>query len=163
MFNRMAKLASPYLAAEVVNLQGTIGTPIAREALGVSQTTNATLGIFGVTSGTITKGDVEWAGYPEGQQASYTKLHDWVAPGDFEGVYYVRATLVAGANPDIGIMNSWLTLHNGTSYGNAFWTWQKAPPFGSRTGTVKLEISTESDGSNIIATGYYKMTATVEQ
>lgn len=76
--------------------------------------------------------------------------------------YYIRATLyskVSGGTPDpddINPLGVWLALSSNISFGSS-----DTRDFGnySPSGwTIKVEIATDSAGSNIIATGYYQAT-----
>ncbi len=72
--------------------------------------------------------------------------------------YYIRIDHVANlpiSGADSDTENVWLAL----TTDRKFW-WRDTTPssgYGDRHGTVKVEISTTSNGSNIVATGYYKM------
>lgn len=148
---------------ETVTLQGTAGAPVSRTDSSIldPQDGRITLAVVTTTFQTLTRGHIEWDGYVAGQSASYTSIHSWVTPNDYLlGPYYIRATLHADAAPDIGnALNVWWSLTK-DSGSNVFWTWSRNQ-IGSNTGTLKLEIATDSQGNNIVATGYYKMTITV--
>lgn len=145
--------ASP---AETVSLQGTVGVPIIRQILGFSEsseTYHLNFCFCSVTSApnSLTRGYAEWAGYKEGNLASYTQIHAWVIPTDYqEGPYWIRATFVADNAPDTGTLDVWISMAS-----NVFWGWSHNGPT-ARTGTIKVEIATDSGGSNIVATGYYR-------
>ncbi len=87
---------------------------------------------------------------------------DWVNPHDFDPTYWVRATLVAGTNPFSGVLGNWQSLipDDPDPYGGRGWTWIQVQ-LGATTGTVKVEVASDSEGANILATGYYKATVTV--
>jgi hypothetical protein len=72
--------------------------------------------------------------------------------------YYIRIDHVANlpiSSADSDTENVWLAL----TTDRKFWWRDTTDPtvYGDRHGTVKVEISTTSNGSNIVATGYYKM------
>lgn len=75
--------------------------------------------------------------------------------GDPNQDLWIRATLDAGDTPTVGTLGSWLQCSGGGS-GSRTWTWQYsgAPDF--LEGDLKFEIATDSGGSNIVATGYYR-------
>lgn len=91
---------------------------------------------------------------------------DWFTTewGDPEGTtvgddYWVQATLVSGDTPtqtNAGF-GSWLQL-------NATHEWSHLQSVVGQDGPtkIKIEIATDSGGSNIVATGYYQFTAIVE-
>jgi len=72
--------------------------------------------------------------------------------------YYIRATNHADSDPDSGpALNTWHSLASTRS-----WLWQAGPGFDFSRGTLKIEIATDSGGTNIIATGYYRGNAETE-
>jgi hypothetical protein len=77
-------------------------------------------------------------------------------PGE-TGDTWIRATNDAGSNPDSGpALGTWHTLGNGATNS---WRWVVTGA-GTSQGTLKIEIATDSGGSNIVATGYYRGVAT---
>lgn len=68
---------------------------------------------------------------------------------------WIRFTSNSGVVPSGVAMNTWLKVY-GTSSANrtATWTYTSDTP-GNTTGSVKVELSTDSGGSTIVATGYY--------
>lgn len=141
---------------ETVYLQGTAGSPVTRTMFGFSEsseTYHISFNVCSITSGpnSLTRGKFEWAGYKEGDLAVYTEIHDWVVPNDFQqGPYYIRVTYESGTTPDFGTLDTWLS-----SASNVIFGWSHNGPI-VREGVVKVEIATDSGGSNIVATGYYK-------
>ena len=95
------------------------------------------------------------AGFKDGVQAVFSTIHSWVIPNDYqEGPYYVRLTAFADTPPDFAspaVDGS--TWH--TTFGNIEFGWSHNGVF-FREGTVKIEIATDSGGTNIVATGYYR-------
>ena len=71
--------------------------------------------------------------------------------------YYIRATTESGDLPDFGTMNTWLALTGGRT-----WYWEATGTFDSSAGTIKIEIATDSGGTNIVDTGYYRGVADTE-
>lgn len=75
---------------------------------------------------------------------------------------WIRATADTGSVPNDGsdALNTWLVLV-GPGQSNKSWKWFRsfADP-GTYQGSVKVELSTDSSGTNIIATGWYGGTAT---
>lgn len=73
--------------------------------------------------------------------------------------YYIKATLDSGTIPTSGsTMTTWLALSS-----RRWWRWTETRNgFYTTTGTLKIEIATDSGGTNIVATGYYRGTAAVE-
>ena len=76
---------------------------------------------------------------------------------------WLRATLDAGSNPTSGdALGSWHIL-NGSGEANRTFTWTETTDgVAVITGTLMVELATDSGGSNIVATGYYKGTAVVD-
>lgn len=65
-----------------------------------------------------------------------------------------------GDAPNVGdSTDSWLKVR-GTSSANRSWGWTQTG-LGITEGTVKVDLSTDSGGSTIVATGYYKGTAEI--
>ena len=76
---------------------------------------------------------------------------------------WIRATLDAGDAPTAGpALTTWhqVTGAGGTS---RRWTWTETTDgFATTIGTLQIDIATDSGGSNIVATGYYRGSASVE-
>lgn len=146
---------------ETVTLLGTAGAPIIRNEFGFSEsgeTYHIQFNLCSVTSApnSLTRGKMEKAGYKEGISAVFTEIHDWVTPNDYqEGPYYVRLTAFADTAPDFSshAVNG-TTWHDMTGT-NVYFGWSHNGPI-IREGVVKVEIATDSGGSNIVATGYYR-------
>ena len=156
--------------SEGVNLSGTEGSPIARSHISVDPD-DALVGwsvIVESGSNARIKGHIMSIAYDFADAGSTDFVSsnpdtDWIIPHDFLVTYYIRATLVAGTAPISGALDIWQSLIPDFSFpfGNRSWTWA-AVVVGSRTGTIKLEIATDGAGANIVATGYYKATVTVD-
>lgn len=71
--------------------------------------------------------------------------------------YYIRATALTGDNASSGTYNTWLALSSDQT-----WYWQAAGGGDSISGAITFEISTLSDGSNIVATSYLGGNASVD-
>ena len=149
------------------NLSGSSGTPIetAYESSDPADSEVVWL-IAGNTTGTIVKGEIQSSGHDLGDAASYTSSNpttDFRIPKDGWTTLYVRLTLDAGDAPDTTTHavngTTWHTLTEDSN--NIWWIYQHAAPVGSSTGTIKVEIATDSGGTDIVATGYYKATCTV--
>lgn len=75
---------------------------------------------------------------------------EWIIPNSPTATYYIRAQNNAGSNPDTGpALNTWHALTSDRS-----WAWQQSTN-GSKTGSIQVDIATDSGGTNIVATGYY--------
>ncbi len=73
---------------------------------------------------------------------------------------WIRATLESGSDAVDGnsaSTNTWLSLGGGS---NRRWTWETTG-LGTTAGTVYIEISTDSSGSPVVASGYYRGNAVV--
>lgn len=69
--------------------------------------------------------------------------------------YYVRATLDTGTAPSGAALNTWHALTT-----TRVWTWSQSGD-GANSGTIKVDIASDSGGLDIVATGYYRGVATV--
>lgn len=156
---------APVADIDVLNLSGTEGTPKSVSKTSVNPSSSVQAGWL-VAANTISllsieKGEIQAAGWLLWDTPSYASDNsstDWVIPHDFDATYYVRATLVAGSNPLMSSgMDVWLSLV--PEGANREWRWLQSVE-GEITGTIKLEIASDSDGNDVLATGYYKATAT---
>ena len=151
----MSVSATPYgvvaaaAAENPVTLSGTSGSPNLDSDSFSGPFGAAVAGwVFG-TDGTVTGINV----------GSFNPGVEWTSEGS-PGDYWIRATLDAGTNPTSGTMGSWLKV---SGSGSSSRTWQntRSGSNGTTTSTLKIEISTDSGGSTIVGTGYYKLDATV--
>jgi len=78
---------------------------------------------------------------------------EWCSNNPPNGVWYIRATSVQGYNvpnePNNDPLNTWLGLNS-----NRQWIW-RANQNDQIQGNLKIEIASDSAGTNIVATGYY--------
>ena len=149
---------------EVISLSGSAGTPADRlfpgpTYLGVGSGGGKLFrleNLFRFTSaGDIQKYDLE-------NGATTYSTTQWcnVTPSK---TYYIRVTEnptgAASQEPmNSGTLNTWLSLATNRSFGReeSYDTFAIAL-YGDRSCSMKVEISDQSDGSNILATGYYTM------
>jgi hypothetical protein len=136
----------------LISLDGTSGTPHNVDMTAIDPS-NAVAGVRVNRNGTLQK---------------YTIAQTWATIGSTWAVpvtstvgdsHWVRATKVSGDDPNNNNdgFGSWLNIT-----GTKEWSHIQSV-IGSKGPTViKLEIATDSGGSNIVATGYYTFTATVE-
>lgn len=94
--------------------------------------------------------------------SSHSKPEWFGQPGETvhstpDQTYYIRATTESGDLPDFGTMNTWLALSSGRT-----WYWEATGTFEVSIGTIKIEIASDSGGTNIVATGYYRGSASTE-
>jgi hypothetical protein len=82
---------------------------------------------------------------------------DQVSPGTD---MWVKATTDAGSAPTGSAVGVWHALV-GAGAANRTFTWTYAGNDGFTTGTLQIDLATDAAGLNIVATGYYKGTATV--
>lgn len=71
--------------------------------------------------------------------------------------YYIRVTNYAGNNLstlDSAALNSWLALTTTRTF--RYRDARDITSYGQESGTMKVEIASDSGGSNILATGYYE-------
>ncbi len=156
---------------ELISLSGTEGTP--ESVAHVSDHPDDALAGWSVivTSGFAArvKGHIMSIAYDFADAGSTDFISrnpdtDFIIPHDFGITYYIRATLVAGTDPISGSLDTWLSLVPEAPFpmGNRSWTWAQPDIGPAVTGTIKLEIATDSGGANIVATGYYRATCTVQ-
>ena len=144
------------VVAEVITLSGSSGSPNTSTDTEQSPT-NALSGwrfyatgrVMRVVSDTYTNFNLntEWSSfYP-----------------DVTKDYWLRATTDSGDAPNLGsALSTWHVLQGAgeATYRNFEWLEDSDPPTEATTsGTIKVEIATDSGGSNIVATGYYKGTS----
>ena len=139
---------------ETVSLQGT--------------TTNPHLSTgFPITDGSIELG---WRFYSNGDIASYDNdgspqfvqaNHDWVNVSPPSNNYWIRATVQQESNPasqsqasSPSPLNTWNALTSNRTF--TFTDNRAAASYASAYVTWKIEIASDSAGSNILATGYYR-------
>lgn len=144
LYNMFAEAAG---AAEVITLSGTSGSPNT-----ITQTStdpsDAYAGWRFLSDGTIDSGK------DSNSSLNWTQFQSAVEWSDLQpspGTHWIRATLDAGSTPNninagIGI---WL------AFGDHEWSWSRTI-VNITAGTLKIEIATDSAGSNIVATGYYR-------
>jgi hypothetical protein len=118
-----------------------------------------------------TDSDVYWEFNTSGQvwkhDTTGTQLNDGVEFTDEQDSptvdLWIRATLDGGDAPTSGpALTSWWQVTGGSG-STRRWTWtETGDGFFTTAGTIQVDIATDSGGSNIVATGYYRGTATVE-
>lgn len=133
--------------ADVITLSGTTGTPTYGVAIAIAPD----------------DADMYWSVHSNGKLGKhgftgeiYLGGGEWCQNNPPIGSYWVRATVYAGTTPTSGTIGSWLALTSTRT-----WSWLRSA-VGTTSGTLKIEIATDSGGSTIVATGYYQGDATVE-
>jgi hypothetical protein len=136
--------------SETITLSGTSGSPTA-VGLVVSFNDYARCGLTFYTDGSITQ-----ASGTSGN--GNTSFGNWcnVTPSQ---TYYIRCTQISTTAPGTGSagdaqpLNTWLALSSGRS----FMVIDTTPTldYATEHTVVKIEIASDSGGSNILATGYY--------
>ena len=133
-------------AGEVITLSGTSGTPnLSADAqafptdasAGWQFRSNGSVYYYNGVGFSLWMSGVEWSSF-------------YPSPG----TYYIRATTDSGSAPNSTVntsdaVGSWLALSS-----NRSWYWNEAG-VGTYAGVCKIEIATDSGGTNIVATGYY--------
>ena len=133
-----------------VQLSGTAGSPNTDTDFVINNTARA--GWTFSLSGDLTKysgspyNGSEWFGV-SGQSTHSTPTQ----------TYYIRATYESGNFADFGSYLMWQPLTSTRT-----WYWEAGPGFDVNVGTMKIEIATDSGGTNIVATGYYRGNASSE-
>lgn len=136
--------------SETITLSGTSGTPIL-VGLIVSDSNYARVGLTFYTDGSIT--EASGAG-GNGNSA----FGNWcnVTPSQ---TYYIRCTQIStsagsfGSAGDVSPLNTWLALSSGRSF--YVIDTRDTLVYANENTVVKIEIASDSGGSNILATGYY--------
>lgn len=84
-----------------------------------------------------------------GSITQFQSSTQWVIPNAYAGDFWIRFSNYSGSNPNSGYTGgTWLAL---TTNRQIIWT----TSITIRVGVQKVEIATDSGGSNIVATGYY--------
>ncbi len=150
------------------NLTGTSGSPTNRSQSSLDPAdARVRWVICGATgANNTTKGRVMYDTYDAGDAVSFTTEHSWVVPNAGWTTMYVRltdngssgsATLTPISHAIDG--TTWHTItEDSTTVG---WTVGLDSVESSAYYDVKVELATDSGGSNIVATGYYRGTVTV--
>lgn len=137
---------------ESVSLSGTTSSP---------ETHFDTPGASSYTGGWVFKADgniYQYLSPNNGAGASGESLHSstqWnnITPSQ---TYYIRVTNFSGDNLDTGLsasLNTWIALNATRRF---YWRDTRNPQsYADTDGTCKVEISSSSSGSPILATGYY--------
>jgi hypothetical protein len=84
-----------------------------------------------------------------------TQKHQWHTGGGDTSLF-VRFTLISGATPNIGTLNTWQQLNADRDIGYS------ASSTGIASGVIKVEIATDSGGTNIISTSSPNYTVEAE-
>ena len=142
--------------SETITLSGTSGAP----------------NVSTDTEDTPTNAVAGWRFYANGDvrrvvNSTYTLFNsgtEW-SNVDPANNYWLRATLDSGNAPNSGTggTGTWQVLAGPGESTLISYEWlEDSDPFAeaNTAGTLKIEIATDSGGSNIVATGYYRGTAT---
>ena len=135
--------------AGIATLSGTSGSPNV-SSVSVTDPSDATAGWRFKSDGSVQR-RIGTGGF-----SPWMPSVEWFnsEPGS---TYYLRATANAGDAPTLGTLNTWISLATDPQY-----DWEHTTPAGTKDGSVKIEIATDSGGTNIVATGYYGGFADVE-
>lgn len=126
-----------FFAAEAVSLSGTPVSPNLSVLTGASAGTTATW--VWASTGKVSKNGVDFG-------------DEWVDTKPPALDYWIRFTHLSGTAATSGdTYNTWHQLAGGTHTLSLSWTYTT----GNISGVAKVEIATDSAGSNIVATGYY--------
>jgi hypothetical protein len=134
--------------APAVTLSGTTSSPNLAECITVDPT-NAEAGWKFLSTGGVQR--LTTAGW-----VSFGAGVEWV-DGTPPSTYYIRGTKYSDNDPDTGTLGTWQSLS-----GDVSWTWTDTTAGVSpEVGVLKVEIATDTSpqGTNIVATGYYKGSA----
>lgn len=140
-------------------LTGTSGTPTSRGYTALQpETASLSWIICGNATGSnnTQKGYVQYAAYDASASASYVNEHAFVTPNSGWGTLYVRLTQDSGTTDSTTHAidgTTWHTLTEDTT--NITWT-ESHDGAVNESCVVKVEIATDSLGTDIVATGYYE-------
>jgi len=115
--------------------------------------------ITGVSSGAAVKGKIQYDDYATGDPVSLNTQHEFITPTTGWGVLYFRLTYDTGSDTVLSSSHAidgttWHALTEDTN--NIFWTTEETGLVPTTTTRIKVEMSTDSGGSPIVATGYYE-------
>lgn len=134
--------------SEIVTLSGSSGTPNITSDSALQPAAAETWWEFR-TNGTVWK-------LPNGITTQFQDGSEWLDTQDSpSGDFWIKATIDSGDTPTLGNIGTWNQVAGGGAI-NRRWTWRVTVNFDSTlTGTLKIEISSASDGNPILDTGYY--------
>ena len=160
----MSVSAFPYavfvsVAGETITLHGSTGSPITLTDNALSPADAQAVWLF------QNDGEVWRMRFvqSDSQYQAGVSWTDWQpTPGQD---YWIKATQSGvtspGDVPDTGdTLNTWHKVA-GSGAGHRSWGWTETG-LGTTSGTVRVDISTDSSGTPIVATGYYKGVALAE-
>ena len=86
---------------------------------------------------------------------------DWINTSSYTGSYWVRASIQSQSDPasqsfatSPSALNTWLATTSSRSF--LFTDNRSAASYAGASVVLKIEIASDSGGSNILATGYYR-------
>jgi len=145
---------------ETVSLEGTTSTPITFQDMSAG-IDDLVMGWTFDLNGNIYKYENVYNVGGNGTYLYSTSTWLNVTPGQTE--YWIRVTNYSGNNlstTDSDPLNSWISLSTfPTSYTTRTFRYRDSrdiTTYGNERGTMKVEIASDSGGSNILATGYYE-------
>lgn len=132
--------------AETISLTGTSGSPTVLQLI-VSNNDSARAGLSFAADGTYTRASGT-GGLGNTLQGNWCNI----TPSQ---TYYIRGTHISGdaQADDVSALNTWLALNSSRTFVVIDTTPTIA--YANRDSTLKVEIASDSGGSNILATGYY--------
>lgn len=140
-----------------VTLSGTVGTPNLSLCVNADPS-DTTAGWIFYSNGTVQR----YNGNPP-VLVGFQSGIEWIDDTPLID-YWIRFDATLGTDPANGGDSStgliWLKL-TGTGSADRSFLWEQTV-VGTRSGYCKVEIATDSGGSNIVATGYYSGSAEVE-
>lgn len=138
---------------ETISLEGTTGTPESFYDVSVGLD-DLVMGWTFNSNGNVYKYESIYNAGGSGTYLHSTTTWNNVTPST---TYYIRVTNFSGNNlstTDSDTLNSWLALTSTRTF--RYRDARDISSYGFESGTMKVEISTTSNGSNIVATGYYQ-------
>lgn len=134
---------------ETVSLTGTVGSPTQTNQLITSNSNYARSGLLFYSSGQIYE--------PSGAGGNGNSLYSTWCNVTPTQTYYIRFTNIScsdGTPADGAALNTWLALSSSRNCLRI--DTRNTLIYGTENCTIKVDIASDSGGSNILATGYYR-------
>lgn len=142
---------------DTVTLSGTLGSPNTYYTFSQYPGGSAKVYLRANTNGKLEVAESNVLG----TLGSYNQIGaEWISPlSTYAGSYWIRATKISGDNLSSGTLGSWLALTSSQEWQLTAYKSQALGGIDFKEIILKLEVSTNSGGTAIVATGYYKLQA----
>ncbi len=109
-----------------------------------------------VPANSLLKGWIASSAYNNFAIAQYDEQHTFIDPiEDWTDDLWVRYTMNSGPNPYIGNTGTWLLLRPDSTSPTLIWRSQALGGFPDIDVEIIVELATDNQGNDIVATGYY--------